>query len=68
VADGRFDAYWELYLAPYDVAAGAIIVREAGGTVTDLDGGDGWLFGGQILASNGAIHRDLLALVGNAAG
>jgi myo-inositol-1(or 4)-monophosphatase len=57
VAAGSFDAYWELDLAPYDVAAGAVIVQEAGGTVTDLAGGDRWLFGGQILASNGRLHE-----------
>jgi myo-inositol-1(or 4)-monophosphatase len=56
VAAGSFDAYWELDLAPYDVAAGAVVVQEAGGTVTDLAGGDRWLFGGQILASNGRLH------------
>lgn len=65
VADGRFDAYWELYLAPYDVAAGAVIVQEAGGRVTDLDGAGEWLFGGQILASNGPIHEAMLGIVGN---
>lgn len=68
VADGRFDGYWEMYLAPYDVAAGALIVREAGGTVTDLSGGDDWLFGGQILASNGSVHAEMLAVVGNGVG
>ncbi len=65
--EGSFDAYWELDLQAYDVAAGAVIVREAGGRVTDLDGGDEWLFGGSILASNGAVHDRLLSLVGNAA-
>ncbi|MEZ5965698.1 MAG: inositol monophosphatase family protein [Planctomycetota bacterium] len=65
VGDGRFDGYWELYLAPYDVAAGAVVVVEAGGTVTDLSGGDQWLYGGQILASNGRIHAEMLAVVGN---
>lgn len=65
VADGRFDGYWEMYLAPYDVAAGAVVVREAGGTVTDLGGGENWLFGGQILASNGVIHVEMLAVVGD---
>lgn len=57
VARGAYDAYWEFGLAPYDVAAGAVIVREAGGVVTDVDGGDDWLFGGQVLASNGALHE-----------
>ncbi len=66
VADGRFDGYWEMYLAPYDVAAGTVIVREAGGKVTDLGGGNDWLFGGQILASNGSVHAAMLDVVGNA--
>ncbi len=57
VARGTYDAYWEFGLAPYDVAAGAVIVREAGGAVTDVHGGDGWLFGGNVLASNGALHE-----------
>jgi myo-inositol-1(or 4)-monophosphatase len=65
-AAGTYDGYWELYLAPYDVAAGAVIVREAGGTVTDLRGGDDWLFGGSVLASNGHLHGDLRRLVGDA--
>ncbi|MFO1051964.1 MAG: inositol monophosphatase family protein [Planctomycetota bacterium] len=65
-ADGTWDGYWELYLAPYDVAAGALIVREAGGRVTDLSGGDDWLYGGQVLASNGWLHDELLSCVGGA--
>jgi myo-inositol-1(or 4)-monophosphatase len=63
-AAGHYDGYWELYLAPYDVAAGAIVVREAGGRVTDLNGGDQWLYGGRIAASNGLLHEALLATVG----
>jgi myo-inositol-1(or 4)-monophosphatase len=59
VASGQYDGYWERYLAPYDVAAGAIIVREAGGMVTDFDNGEDWLFGDSILASNGAVHAKL---------
>ncbi|HEX5052139.1 MAG TPA: inositol monophosphatase family protein [Planctomycetota bacterium] len=62
VAAGVYDGYWELYLAPYDVAAGAVIVREAGGRVTDLDGGEDWLFGGQVLATNGRVHDELRRL------
>lgn len=57
VARGSYDAYWEYGLAPYDVAAGAVIVREAGGVVTDIDGGDDWLFGGRVVASNGSLHE-----------
>ncbi len=64
VAAGSYDGYWELYLQPYDVAAGAVIVREAGGRVTDLNGGDDWLYGGQVLASNGRLHDALRAVVG----
>lgn len=63
-ADGTVDGYWELYLQPYDVAAGALIVREAGGRVTDLCGGDDWLHGGQVLATNGLLHAEVLASVG----
>lgn len=51
VAAGRFDGYWELHLAPHDVAAGALLVREAGGVVTDADGADDWLRGGHIVAA-----------------
>lgn len=59
VASGQYDGYWERYLAPYDVAAGAVIVREAGGMVTDFDNGDDWLFGDSVLASNSAVHSEL---------
>ncbi|MEM7203197.1 MAG: inositol monophosphatase family protein [Planctomycetota bacterium] len=62
-ACGRLDGYWELELAPYDVVAGAAIVREAGGRVTDLRGGEDW-WRGYILASNGALHDALLVEVG----
>ena len=65
VASGVYDGYWEMYLAPYDVAAGAVIVREAGGTVTDLRGGENWLFGGDVLATNGRLHTPLLGVVGS---
>jgi myo-inositol-1(or 4)-monophosphatase len=60
VAAGRFDAYWERGLSPWDVAAGIILVREAGGYVTDLDNRDGMLASGDVLAGNESIHRDLL--------
>lgn len=65
VAAGSFDGYWELDLSPYDVAAGACIVREAGGLVTDLAGGQEWLFGGSILAANRNLHGTLQAAVGH---
>jgi len=60
VAAGRFDAFWERGLSSWDVAAGIVILREAGGQVSDLDGGDNFLESGQILASNTALHAPLM--------
>lgn len=60
VAAGRFDGFWELVLAPWDVAAGTLLVREAGGVVTGLDGSDAVVRHGPIVAGNPAIHRWLL--------
>lgn len=57
VAAGRYGFYFEQQLEPWDVAAGALIVREAGGQVSDYSGGDRWLAGRQILASNGRLHE-----------
>ena len=59
VAAGRFDGFWELKLKPWDVAAGTLIVREAGGIVSDLAGKPVRLDAGEILASNGRIHRQM---------
>jgi myo-inositol-1(or 4)-monophosphatase len=56
VACGRFDGYWELYLSPWDMAAGALLVREAGGVVSDLAGGGDFLARGEIVATNGHLH------------
>lgn len=50
-AAGRLDGFWELHLAPHDVAAGALLVREAGGVVCDADGGEDWLRGGHLIAA-----------------
>jgi len=55
VACGRFDVFWEYNLKPWDVAAGAIIVKEAGGKVTDYAEGNNYLFGKEILATNGLV-------------
>jgi myo-inositol-1(or 4)-monophosphatase len=63
IAAGRLDAYWERALSPWDIAAGLILVREAGGFVTDLDGGDTPWIGGDVIAGNEAMHRELLALL-----
>ncbi len=60
VAAGRFDGFWELKLKPWDVAAGTLIVREAGGKVSDLAGRPVALDAGEILASNGKIHEQML--------
>jgi myo-inositol-1(or 4)-monophosphatase len=62
-ASGRFDAFWERNLQAWDIAAGILIVREAGGVVTDLDGRDGMMDCGHILAANDALHRPLLDLL-----
>jgi myo-inositol-1(or 4)-monophosphatase len=59
VACGRFDGYWELKLSPWDVAAGALIAREAGATVTAMDGGPFDPFEGTIIASNGLVHKTM---------
>mgnify|MGYP003290509641 CR=1 FL=1 len=58
-ACGRCDGFYEYGLKPYDVAAGAYIVQKAGGLVSDFSGGDDWLFGGEIVASNPLIFNEL---------
>jgi myo-inositol-1(or 4)-monophosphatase len=63
VAAGRLDAYWERDLSPWDIAAGALVVREAGGFVTDIDGGDTMLTTGHVVAGNDTMHRELLRLL-----
>ena len=61
VACGRLDGFWEWKLRPWDTAAGSLIVREAGGIVTDFRGGEFDVFGEQTLASNGRIHAAMAA-------
>jgi len=63
VACGRFDAFWELVLAPWDVAAGILLVQEAGGIITDLNGNKAELTGGAFVAGNPAMHAWLLQTV-----
>jgi len=63
VAAGRFDAYWERNLKPWDLAAGIVIMREAGGTVSDLAGGDKFLESGDILAANMTLHKAFGAIL-----
>jgi myo-inositol-1(or 4)-monophosphatase len=67
LAAGRFDGYWERNLSPWDMAAGTLLVREAGGFVTDLEGGEAMFATGHIVAGNDIIRCELLALIKGAA-
>lgn len=67
VAAGRYDGFWEHGLKPWDVAAGILMVREARGTITDLNGGSTMLDSGDVLASNDALHPSMLRLLKDAA-
>jgi myo-inositol-1(or 4)-monophosphatase len=62
-ACGRFDGYWELKLAPWDQAAGSLIVREAGGRITDFRGRDFNVYGDEVVATNGFIHRPMMKIL-----
>jgi myo-inositol-1(or 4)-monophosphatase len=66
VAAGRFDAFWERGLHSWDIAAGALLIREAGGYVTGCDGEEDFLRTGSICCGNEAIHSQLLALLAQA--
>ena len=62
-----FDGYFELSLGPWDVAAGALLVREAGGVVTDWTGDQGqWLSSGDIVAAPPAVHARILEVIASA--
>ena len=63
VAAGRFDGFWEVRLNPWDMAAGAVIAREAGGRLTDFSGQDLSIYGQELVASNGQIHEAMLAVL-----
>lgn len=63
IASGRFDGYWEMKLRPWDVAAGALIVREAGGMVTDFSGGPFSIYGKECLATNGLLHEEMIRIL-----
>jgi len=60
VACGRYDGFWELGLNPWDTAAGAFIVKESSGKVTNLTGGNFTVYKGEIVASNGLIHDQMI--------
>ena len=63
-AAGVFDGFFEMHLAPWDVAAGALLVREAGGIVTDFSGGQRWLDRGNIVGASPHVHADLMTIIG----
>ena len=63
VAAGRIDGFWEIGLSPWDMAAGALLVREAGGLIGDLEGEDKFLESGRVVASNGKIFGALLKVL-----
>ena len=63
VACGRLDGFWELGLSPWDTAAGEILVREAGGVVTTMDGGPFDIYIKGIVATNSIIHKEMLELL-----
>lgn len=68
IACGRLDGFWEPNLKPWDMAAGALIIREAGGRLSTYDGGDFDLYGDEILASNGLIHEEMMTVLKNVKG
>lgn len=67
LAAGRIDGYWEMKLKPWDIAAGALIVAEAGGSVSGFSGNPLSLSGAETLASNGLIHQEMIGVIASAA-
>ena len=63
IAAGRLDGFWEMGLNEWDIAAGALLVREAGGLITDLSGGEGWYDSGNVVCANSKLMRQMLPLV-----
>jgi len=63
VAAGRFEGFYEISLNPWDVAAGSFLVQQAGGRVTDFNGGDDFIFGKSLVSSNGFVHEEMLEVV-----
>jgi len=63
VACGRFEAFYENGLSAWDVAGGALIVKQAGGKVTDFSDGDNFIFGSELMAGNGLVNDELLSLI-----
>lgn len=65
LACGRCEAFFEIGLSPWDIAAGSLLIQEAGGVVTDFGGGTDFIWTGNIVAGNPAIHREILTEVDN---
>lgn len=63
VAEGVFDGFWEVFLNPWDICAGKLLVEEAGGLVTDFNGKPMDIFNKTILASNGVIHQEMISIL-----
>jgi myo-inositol-1(or 4)-monophosphatase len=63
VAAGRFEGFYEISLNPWDVAAGSFLVQQAGGKVTDFQGGDDFIFGKSLISGNGLVHGEMLEVV-----
>ena len=63
IAAGRLDGFWEMGLNEWDIAAGTLLVREAGGLITDLSGGEGWYDSGNVVCANSKLMRQMLPLV-----
>lgn len=62
-ACGRFDGFWEMQLGPWDIAAGILLIQEAGGVVTDFLGGEGYFASGNVVAGNPFIHEKILRVI-----
>ena len=63
VAAGRLDGIWFLGLNAWDIAAGGLLIREAGGLLNDFDGGDSWIDGGEVIAGNPKVHHEMLQVM-----
>ncbi|MEW6110467.1 MAG: inositol monophosphatase family protein, partial [Nitrospirota bacterium] len=63
IAAGRCDGFFELNLSPWDVAAGGLLIKEAGGIITDFGGGEGYLSSGNIVAGNKYVHSEILKII-----
>lgn len=63
VACGRFEAFYEYHLKPWDVAAGTVLIKEAGGTVCDFEGEQNYLFGQNYVGTNGGVHSEFMTVI-----